>query len=248
MIKKILLAVAIGFTASASLLPQSHDGELNNRITLRAFKKIKDWSLLGEYEYRTEVESRNYQSLKIGGRYRLLRNLKLGAYFRRTMGERHDDDWIKPDNNWIWDDTNSRGESHLILEATPRMMMSFLPGENWVGEFRINLEQNLYNDNSSLKFRPGLTYFWFNDGEPFINFYTQYELYMPLNYSEVTFYEKWIYVGMLWHTSKEVKLGLSVATRDQAWTNSKEAKSRSLEAYEITGNDIFLGVNLNYYF
>ena len=59
------------------------------------------------------TESPDVQTLQTGLYYRVNRNLKAGLFYSLQRGERHDDDWIRPEGDWLWKDSSERLESIL---------------------------------------------------------------------------------------------------------------------------------------
>jgi len=218
----------------------------NFRGVFRTFYPYKKVKLLGELEFRQEENNRNYKALRLGGKYRLHRNLKLGAYFKRAYGLRHDDDWVKPDK-WKWLDSESRGENLFSIEASARTLLNSLPGGSWVGEFRLQNEMNLHNDQNVFKLRPGLTYIWTKNGKAFINFYAQYEVYMPTNFSDESIYEKWAYLGSLYHFTKSLKFGVFYSQKSVTWTTSQTSTDLGNGKYSVTDKVQYLGIQINHY-
>ena len=166
-----------------STTPTSGSGIMS---ALRVFKKTEKINYLAELAYADVQNQDHYKTFEVGGKYRLLRNLKLGAYYGRHFKDTGD-------------------ENVGILELSPRFLLDFLPGERWVGEFRVRYIENFSRHERSLRMRPGLTYFWFRNGSPFINFFAQYEFYRSLDYGAKAVYAHWSYLGALYHHSEIVK-------------------------------------------
>lgn len=249
----IKILIALFFLFPSLLLGHDHsppaevDGGFSQRGMVRLFYKTNHFSNMLEYGHSGDVNTRKENSLTLGTRYRLHRNFKIGAFFSRRQGQRHDDDWIDDGSgNWFWRNTNNRSENYAILELAPRFLADFLPGKKWVFEFRIRGENNFDNKQNTLKLKPGLTYFWFKEGKPFMNLFLQYEAYLPLNYGEETIYETWIYTGLLFHWSERFKPGLFFTKYNRKWTTSARARAaRPTQPYLTELDGSFIGVNLN---
>lgn len=228
-------------------IPNDEKSEKNSRYIVRYFQKFtpKIKSLI-EYDYRTDTGNKSVQNLKLGARYRIHKNLKLGAFYKIAKGQRHDDDWVWKSWTWKWEDTQDRSEDMIQLEASYRNNLFGL--ENTTFEIRLSDEVNFYNDQNSLKLRPGITHFFFNDKGPSFNLYAFYEAYIPLNYGESTIYEQWIYTGLIYHFNKNIKPGVFYNYKSGTWTQSQDFKDRNLGSYQADHSSHYLGLNLNLYY
>ena len=213
---------------------------------VRILYKLNPFNFLGEFKQRIEGDDFNfrYRSLTLGTYYRIMKNLKIGAFYRFQQGARHDNDWIEDATDWVWASTETRSEHLALFDITPRVKLDFMPGKNWVFELKSRYSYNTYNSHHLLRIRPGLTYFWIDGLDPFMNFYLQYEVYIPLNYSTKVFYERWLYLGSLYHFNQIVKFGIFGSYREITWTNSAGFdKVYPGSEYEKTFRSIMLGIN-----
>jgi hypothetical protein len=192
-------------------------------------------------DFRTE--SPDVQTLQTGLYYRVNRNLKAGLFYSLQRGERHDDDWIRPEGDWLWKDSSDRLESILTADLSPRFLLPRLPGRNWIITSRFRYSYNLDNNHQSLQFRPDLGYFLMKRRQPLWNFNAAYALYFPLNFSEVPLYEHGPYLAALYHYSPEVKLELSAEYRMRYWTASSEFADAG-GSYTIRDDSLRLGAAL----
>lgn len=212
-------------------------------LEARGFFNDGSFTALAEAEEFWDTDNRHVQTFSLGGYYRLLDFLKLGFFYRLAFGLRHDNDWINQNgSSWAWADTSGRGESFMIVDATPRVLLSFLPGESWVGELKTRYFYNFFNQQQTLTLRPGLTYFWLKDDQPFLNFFLQYEMYFPLNYGQATIYEQWLYLGALYHWSKAFKVGPFVAYHAENWGTSASYFAKFNQTYLIQDDSVLYGL------
>lgn len=223
---------------------EPHHGT-DTELNLRVFKKWAQVNWLLDIKYANRDHEDNHKAFTLGGKYRLLTNLKVGAYVSRQFGNRHDNDWVLSSGEWFWQKTDSRGETIAIVDIVPRALLDFLPGERWVGEFRVRYLNNFFNDQNTIKLRPRLTYFWFRNGKPFMNLFAQYEVYLPMDYGEKTIYEKWAYLGGIYHLNKWFKPGFYIAHKSMSWTSSDKAlEKRPAQPYDVTHEAYVYGLNL----
>lgn len=225
MIKRLLALFLLNsfLSASASVpptIPSAHEFEANSRFNLR----YQRWSTMLELKYREEVDQRHFQSARIGSYYRVLDWLKVGAFYQKQYGERHEEDWIALPT-WHWRGPKRQGEDVFILDGTARTLFA---EENLglIGELKLRYFYNEDNQHQFLRLRPGLTRVLRWKDRPLVNLYTQYEAYLPLNYSTDLLYEWWWYLGALFHLNDMWKLGPSVARREVVWTQSPDFKER----------------------
>jgi len=244
MIKKFLFIFLLSSNIFAGGVPAENETGLNSKVILRHFHKFspKINSLL-EYNWSKEELLRKEQSIKLGFKYRIHNNVKLGLFYKKAYGLRHDDDWVWQNAKWKWNETNSRGENFLIAEAGYKRLV-----DKFILETRLTYEHNFFNDHDAIKIRPGFTYLVLDQGAAFINLFLNYEAYLPLNFSEKSIYEHWIYTGLLYHYSDVIKPGVFYNYKKGYWTSSKDFKARNSSSYEVSSNSHYLGVSLNIYY
>jgi len=174
-----------------------------------------------------------YRAVTLGAYYRVLDNLKVGAFYRLQAGARHDDDWIEPQVGvWEWVDSRDRYENVLILDASPRFLLKQLPGENWVVMVKNRYQFNTYNMQQSLMVRPALTYFWMRERKPVLNITASYEAVFSVNYGDSLFYYRAPYIEFLYHLSDQWKLDTRIARKTVTWSSSDDTVANG-DSYEV---------------
>jgi hypothetical protein len=221
----VALAAAAAVGAGAQHLPVFPQGvvELQSRAQLVA--NSGRWDILAELVGKVhELDSplRSFESVTLGGYYRVVPNLKVGALARLQAGARHDEDLLADTgtNNLAWADASSRLEGVLMLDASPRIQLDFLPGGNWVLMLKGRYLYNTWNGQMSIMARPELTWFWIQDRDPFLNISLSYELYFPLNFGSTPIYQSYPYLTLLWHATPEVGIELAGAYKTTVWSTS----------------------------
>jgi hypothetical protein len=227
--------------AVADHIPVPPQGVVELQGRTAAFLDLGDLELLGELEGRLEDTDHHfgYRAVTLGGYYRVLRNLKVGAFYRLASGVRHDDDWIvdpSPPPGWIWQDTTGRLEHELILDASPRILLDFLPGRDWVLMLKARWFLSSFEMQQSVLLRPQLTYFWMLDREPFLSISLSYDAYIPLNFGQLPLYEQYPYLSVGWHVTPELTVELAGAYRSILWSAGAPviASGESLAGYPVT--------------
>lgn len=195
----------------------------------RLFYDAGDLDGLLEYTGRWDTDRSAYaQAVRLGAYYRLIDNLKVGAFYRLAFGERHDEDWVESGSEWIWRDTSRRPEHSLILDATPRFLLEFLPGEDWVLSAKARYALTLFSQDdelvtmSTLLLRPGLTWFWIRDREPVLNVSVHYAAYIPLDFGENWWYRHGPYVNLVYHLTPDLMIDASVGRQNIFWSESSK--------------------------
>lgn len=249
MIKIFFFSLLISLSAFADHhIPDEESPGTTPAAVLRVHHKRGKMLYRFAYEHITEVVNRTDKRYSLGARYRFHEHFKAGLYYSRRYGQRHDEDWIPDTSNppdWIWQNTDDRAEDFVGIELVPRTLVTFLPGV-WVGEFRTLLETNFYNDDHTLKLRPGLTYIHMGSGGPLFNFFIQTEVYIPLNYGKETIYETWLYLGGLYHYSKVFKPGIFFTMYEKKWSSTDAFESKKSDAYTNREKGNMLGLTLNF--
>lgn len=223
-----LLAVALS-AAAAPVPPEPPRGRaLEYEAAERLFARKGPLEPFGEALERWQFDGRHpYQSLMLGSYARVERHLKLGAFYRLERGARHDDDWIRDaaTKQWRWADTTSRPESSLVLDATPRAALPWLPGRTWTGSVKLRYEHDFFNGESVLRAAPELAWFWLDGLSPRATVFLRHEEAFPIGFGETTVWQRWTYLAALWHATPHLSLGPSVALRDEAWSTSTDYRS-----------------------
>lgn len=207
------------------------------------------------FSYRNAFETDRgdlSQSLMAGVYFRVHRNLKLGAFYGLSLGQRHDDDWIEVGSSWLWRDTALRPEHSLIADATPRFLVPFLPGRDWVFAVKTRYEFTLYSEGGDLitrntaLVRPGLTWFLIRDRVPLLNLSLHYATYLSLDFGTSWWYRHGPYLNVGYHLSPFLMADLSLGTN---WVFWSESEAFSADFPDATYEDsvyrpwtIFLGV------
>lgn len=199
---------------------------LEYEAAARFFAKAGPFEPMAETVGRWQYDDRRlFRSVALGSYARAARHLKVGAFWRVQYGARHDDDWIKDaPGHWFWRDTTSRPEHVLVLDATPRAELPFLPGK-WTASLKLRWEHNFFDKGGTAKFEPELAWFWVDGLTPRATVFLRHGWYQPLNFGGRRVYERWWYLAGLWHAAPGISVGPSVALRDEFWNASTEYRT-----------------------
>lgn len=210
-IKPIVLIILL-FLLGSSLYSWSYD-ETNFEFPVRIalMGKIKSFNPYLELQgmFHLPEEEFRYASITTGTYYKAAPWLKVGAFYRFQSGARHLDDWQftagPPDRHW-WSDTKGRTEHLIAFDATPRFLLDFLPGRNWVAPVKVRYIYNVSENLHNLILRPGLTFVLMPDREPLVNISLNYPLYFALNWGEVPLYSHGPYLSLIGHINQWLKV------------------------------------------
>ena len=215
----------------------SKKNEFASRIL--AIYKNKNLTFLGSLIQEERV-LRNFRRYGMTARYRVHPSIKVGAGYIREYGNRHDGDWINETGSWKWRDTDDRGEDLFIAQGLFRELIPFFKDLDLLGEVRVQFELNDFNQQQTLKIRPGLTYFYFDGLAPLFDLTVRYENYYALNFSKQSVYQKWFYFSPRYHFNRRWKIGISYAYVERRWSSTA-----SIEA--ITSNPFIRNEYSNQY-
>ena len=230
----LLWAVILPAALWAEHVPEAPDGVVELENHLRLFYDLGDFDPMAAVSWRFEDEEFEfrYRSITLGSYYRVLDNLKVGAFYRLQAGARHDDDWVEePQGEWWWEQSTDRYESLFIGDVSPRFLLEFLPGRDWVFMLKNRYIYNSYNGEQVGLVRPSLTYFHLVDREPRFNVSLAYGAYFSLNFGETLLYKRAPYLNFLYHLSPTLLLDASVARETTTWGTSEDVERSGESGY-----------------
>lgn len=246
----LILFILITVMISPSFADHPNEGnrpagliEFSPAFRIASIAEYRDWDLQTSLsgEYRTDSpDLYEFQSVLY---YRLLKHLKIGITYSLQKGERHDDDWISEGSGWFWKDSTQRYESLLGADLTPRFLLPFLPGENWLFSSKARYIYNLNNDQQKLLLRPGLSYFYLKNRRPLWSINSAYALYFSLNFGETAVYEHGPYISLNLHTKQNLLFSLTGDYSVRTWSSSESYESAGGE-YQVNDQRYTLGASV----
>ena len=234
----VVVILACCVPAFAQHLPDLPQGQVEMQSRAQLVANTGSWDILAELSgmlYSPGASLATFESVTVGSYYRLIPNLKVGALARLQAGARHDNDVLADvaTNNFAWADTSGRLEGELMLDATPRFKLDFLPTGNWVFLLKSRFEYNTFNGQMSVLARPELTWFWIRDRDPLLNLSLSWEIYFPLNFGSTLIYENYPYLTALWHATPDVGIELSGAYKTTVWSTSDSWTTQAWGTYSV---------------
>ena len=237
MIKLIALLITLPAWA-APTPPPAMPGGLQAGGIARVFAAQDRVAWMGEYAAATQSADRKPKQYTLGWYYSFTENWKVGGFVRSAHGLRHDEDWHSVNGVWQWNQSNGRDETFLIGDVTGK----FTVASNWVAELKTRYLYNAFNDNRTLLLRPGISYFWMDEGRLIANFFAQLELDFALNYGTQALPEKWLYLGALYHLNSNFDLGPFVSLGWQSWGRPQGYADKGGAPYTVTTQSTTLGL------
>ncbi len=250
-IKKLVLLVIQIFCIciEAAQVPVDKNSGTDSELTTRIFYIKSDWTTLAEITAVNQFQDQRYRSVLLGEYFRFHENIRAGLFYKRQTGFRHDADWVNESvGQWRWNDTNDRSEDLAIIDVSPRVLLSFLPGDGWSFDLKTRFEHNFFNQNENLRLVPTLTYYWIHEDSPFLNFYIQNEKVFPLNYDSVKPNEEWIYLGMLYSYNSNWQIGVTASEKTLSWKNTEEFFQKTGATYTSKNSGKSVGLLVVYKF
>jgi hypothetical protein len=235
---RILIAVVLGLVglvgAGAQQIPVMSPPaiEFSGRVALLMNTKWFDPMLEIQGHLEGPDKVFRYRAITVGSYVRPLPNLKLGVFYRLQAGVRHDDDWQRTGDTgtpWAWADTTGRAEHQLVVDISPRFLLPFLPGGDWVFMLKTRYHLSSQQLLQSILVRPTLSWFLMVDRMPVLTVAAAYGLYFPLNFGTFPLYQHGPYVEVLYHLGRFVKLELTGAWKAVIWSASRELLDSGVE-------------------
>lgn len=208
--------------------PVSHS-EFSPAFRITSITEYRKWdfhmSLSGEYR----ADSSDLYGFHTVLYYRFLKNVKAGLIYSLQKGERHNDDWITEGDGWYWKDSTQRYESLLGADLTPRFLLPFLPGKNWLLSTKTRYSYNLNNDQQKMLLQPGISYFHFKNRQPLWSANSAYAFYFALNFGDSPLYEHGPYLSLILHSRQNLLFSLTGHYSVRTWSSS--------ESFETAGGE-----------
>jgi hypothetical protein len=245
------LGCLAAITAGAQHLPTFSDGDVELQSRAQLVANVGTWDVLAELLgklHDTGAPLRSYESVTVGGYYRVIPNLKVGALARLQAGARHDNDVLAdvPSNDFVWNNSSGRLEGVLMLDVSPRFQLDFLPTGNWVFMLKGRYLYNTWNGQMSAMARPELTWFWIQDRSPLLNLSLSWEIYFPLNFGSTLIYQDYPYLTALWHATPEVGIELSGAYKTTVWSTSDSWVAAGWGTYSTSQRSLVFSLGVVY--
>ena len=231
---------------AAPLPPDAIPGGLEPDFQTRLFHDRGDWVFYGDLGLAFQTDHRRFQRGMLGAYWVPEDHLKIGAFYRKTYGIRHDEDWISQNGSWSWRDTRNRGEDHFLFDVTPRFRLLERNGLSLIGEFKSRFILNTTLHHRTLFLRPGINAFFSEGGLPVLSAFVQFETQWALGRGGRTIPEKWLYLGIIRPIHHWLEVGVQAALKWESWGATPAYLQKGGAPYLIDTTTWNLGLLLIY--
>jgi hypothetical protein len=240
---KFLILIAVQFiyfntNSFGSDVPENESG-VSRELNVRAFYKIND-SVVGiaEIEIKDPTYDLQSQLIRLGSRYSLNDNFKIGIFISRARALKHDNNWVKEGQVWGWNNSKKITETSIYPELSYR---------NLFGEMTYELKlkyaySSLYNERdlySKFILIRNLSNVW--------TFILSDEIKFSLTDKERIVKENWLYFNTLFKVNSQLMLGPLVGYSKRFWTTSENHSQLRSNSYESSEKAISFGLVINFY-
>ncbi|GAB4012586.1 MAG: hypothetical protein Fur0010_08560 [Bdellovibrio sp.] len=215
--------------------------------TKNGFKNLNEarffW-LHGQNQHLVEIKAGNWEddigftAIKLGTRYRTSQNSKIGIFYQRSYGLRHDNDWQVADGNWYWLDRKKDGQDSILIDTSFKDFLNL----KLVYELRMTLEQNTSVGRTFARPRVGFSYFFEKS-----HLILSHELTLPIEKRESSIQEQWTYLIFSYHYSPWTSFGPMMGYRQVTWESSDIFKQRTGGTYSFKESNSYIGVNFTHH-
>ena len=240
MTKKLHLLVIYFLSEAvfAGSIPTRQHEKVQALVEARTFYIRNKTQYLAEVKFSEWEESQAFQSARLGLRRSLSRNFKMGLFYQRSYGLRHDNDWIK-ESAWHWLDRKTQGQDSFLTDFTYKNLIN----DRMTYEVRLTYEKNFTVGRGFIKPRIGISYFLTKS-----HFTLMEELSIPMETRSSAIQEYWTYFTYSYHYSNNVSFGPLLANRIVNWESSEDFKNRLNTTYQFKENIWYAGAQLVYHF
>ena len=239
----ILLSFSIQIVLAHDHSPydEDHYAQSYHAVVLN---KITNYKLQTKFEVMkgTKYANRNLSKILVGSYYRLAEKQRIGIFYSQQSGLRHSEDWDFQDTKWFWKDTSQRTEELYDLTYTNKFRHTGIP---LIYNFNSTYQINKNFGFSTLILKPGIQFFFQQEGLIKYSYKLDIPLYFALNYDDENLYKKGVYMAALYHYSKTLSFGITTNYLEETWTESSLAKKAEPdEPYNVTDTTQTIGLNL----
>lgn len=227
-----------GLAHGAADVPPNEKG-VTKEVNLRAFYKATESTMLiASVEVKDPDFDEQLRVFHMGGRYSLSENFKFGVFAGMIQKLRHNNNWIRENGLWKWNNKTNKNEYVFYPELSYRDMFYDL-----VYEIKIKyVYSDLFNEQDFFtKF--SLIY----NQSPAWTYVISDEIKFSLRNMEKTLSENWIYLSAFYKLNSVITAGPTAGYFQRFWTTSDFHKSIRTNTYKTSDNSYSLGLNVNFY-
>lgn len=233
-----LLIYLLFNTSFAGHEPLDQSRNIQNLNEFRFFWLGQKWHHMAELKFGKWEDDNSFLSAKLGSRTRLSERLKVGLFFQRAYGVRHDNDWQNVDGQWQWLKNTDRSQDSLIIDSSYKGFLT----SKMIYEARVTMEQNINVGRTFAKPRIGASYFL-----PSSHITLSHEVTIPIESRDNLIQEHWSYLIYSYHYTPWTSFGPLLGRRSVTWEKSETFKQLRTDSYELRETNLFVGINFTHH-
>ena len=239
---KILLALGcfvLNYSLFAAITSPPAERGLAKELNVRSFYKLNENLIaVASIEIKDPSFDQQQRSYNLGSRYSLSENFKLSLFLGYVQNQKHNDNWVKENGLWHWNNENNKRDYNIAPEVSYRNLIRDL-----VYEFKMRyvLSRQFNEQNAFLK--GNLIY----NTSPLWTFILSNETKFSLSNNEKTFQENWSYFSPYYKLNNQIQMGPTFGYFKRFWTTSAIHKQLRTDAYLARDSAVSLGLNVNFY-
>jgi hypothetical protein len=223
--------------------PKTHNAQSLDVIFL---KTINNFQPKLQIENGKRYNNTAHSKMLFGSYWKYTKTSRIGVFYSETRGLRHSEDWVFQSDDWFWLDTSQRKEYLIDLVHTNRWRHLGLP---LLYNFNTTYQINNSQGHSTLIAKPGIHYFFKDEGLIKYSIKLDIPLYFALNYDNENLYKKGLYLSLNYHYSKPVTVSFFTDYLEETWVASSDAlDSIPNDKYEKTDKVNLFGIKLIFNF
>jgi hypothetical protein len=245
-----LLAGALFSSSSHASTRTPNDPTGNSFETLGFLRAIvptpSEVSCLAEADRSSQSigPAKTLGSYLFGGYLQPLDGLRFGLFYRHLVGELYDEDWKNPGNGWAWVPNQNRSENQVVVDLSPRALVSLFGKDDAVFEAKARFIQSDLYDHRTFVIRPGILRPILRNEKPWVTLSGALEFYFPLNYAGRTVDQIWAYVGGTIHIFHSTELALNFSYSRRFWDATPEFRAATGETFTLAHSSFITGLGL----
>jgi hypothetical protein len=123
----LLACFALSHPLFAAVTSPGNDRGNTKELNVRYFYKINESLLaVASVEIKDPSFDEQQRSVNIGARYSLSDNFKLGLFVGRVENQKHNDNWVKENGIWHWNNASNSRDYNIAPEVSYRNLINDL--------------------------------------------------------------------------------------------------------------------------
>lgn len=236
-----LLVLCLAYSGSLLAVVSSPANDRGNtkELNVRSFYKINDQLLsIAAIEIKDPSFDEQQRSINFGARYSLSDNFKLGLFAAYIQNQKHNNNWVKENGVWHWNNANNKRDYNIAPEVSYRNLIRELMYEfklRYVFSTQFN-EQDTF---AKINLVYNITTAW--------TLILSDEVKLSFTNKEKTLQEYWVYFSPFYKVNNLIQMGPLFGYSKRFWTTSDMHKTLRTDTYSTAESSVNLGLNVNFY-